>query len=137
MSNSIKVDTSDLRKWTASKTRRDFRQTFTAIESDFQTKIANQFATGTDPDGDPWEPLAPQTILAKKGQGSILVKSGKMRDSFVYKKTATSLEITNESPVFPLHNAGVLGQTERRMLGISAEDKNRMAKRVIGYYKGK
>lgn len=137
MSNSIKVDTSDLRKWTASKTRRDFRQTFTAIQTHFEQKIANEFATATDPDGDAWEPLSPKTLANKKGEGSVLVKTGKMRDSFVYTATPTSLEIKNTSPVFEAHNAGVLGQTQRQMLGINADDKNLMAKRVIGYYKGK
>lgn len=137
MANSIKVDTSDLKKWTASKTRRDFRQTFTAIQTDFETKIANQFATGTDPDGDAWEPLKADTLRRKGGAGSILVESGKLSQSFVYTKTATSLEINNTSRVFQAHNSGILPQPERQILGINADDKNAMAKRVIGYYKGK
>lgn len=137
MSRQITVDNSDLKRWTGKITSRlrDLRAPMLAAKNHMEAKIERQFATETDPDGNPWEPLSPETLKYKQG-GSILVKSGKLRDSFVYDLSGNSLTISNTSPVFEAHNEGILPQPERKILGISAEDKNEIAGLVRGYVKG-
>lgn len=137
MSKQIIVDNSDLKRWTGKITSRlrDLRAPMLAARNHMEEKIERQFQTETDPDGNPWEPLKPETLKYKQG-GSILVKTGKLRDSFVYDLDNKSLTISNASPVFEVHNEGVLPQPERRILGINAEDKNRIAGLVKGYVRG-
>lgn len=137
MSRSIKVDNLDLKKWTGKITNRlrDLRAPLQAVSNHMEAKLERQFATETDPDGDPWEPLSPETLKYKQG-GSILVKTGKLRDSFVYGLTEKTLTISNTSPVFEAHNEGILPQPERKILGINAEDKNEIAGLVKRYVRG-
>jgi len=137
MSRKITVDNSDLKKWTGKITSRlrDLRAPLLAARNHIETKLERQFATGTDPDGIPWEPLKPDTLARKQG-GSILVKSGKLRDSFQYDLTEKSLTVSSGSPVFAAHDQGVLPQPERQILGLNAEDKNEIAGLVRGYVKG-
>lgn len=132
-----KVDNSDLKRWTGKITDRlrDLRAPLTAAGNLLEEKVERQFATETDPDGDPWEPLHPKTALYKTG-GSILVKTGALRDSFTYLVTGKTLEVSSDSPVFEVHNKGVLPMPERRILGLNAEDKNKIAGLVRGYVKG-
>lgn len=131
------VDNSDLKRWTGKITNRlrDLRAPLQAASNHMEAKIANQFATETDPDGEPWESLSPQTLKYKVG-GSILVKTGKLRDSFRYLLDSKSLTISSNSPVFEAHNTGILPLPQRRILGINAEDKNEIAGLVRGYVKG-
>ena len=137
MSRSIKVDNSDLKRWTGKITSRlrDLRAPMLAAKNHMEAKIERQFETETDPDDNPWEPLSPETLKYKQG-GSILVKTGKLRDSFVYDLSSKSLTISNTSPVFEAHNEGILPQPERKILGINAEDKNEIAGLVKRYVKG-
>lgn len=137
MSRQIRVDNSDLKKWTGKITNRlrDLRAPMLAAKNHMEAKIDNQFNTETDPDGNPWEPLKPDTLARKQG-GSILVESGKLRNSFRYDLDEKSLTISSNSPVFVAHDQGVLPQPERQILGISAEDKNEIAGLVRGYVKG-
>lgn len=139
MSKSISVDISDFRRWAGSKISRlrDFRQPLVAVQVYFEQKIDRQFETETDPDGHPWEPLKPATLFKKQGRGSILVDSGKLRRSFVYDRTNDSLRISSTSPVFLAHNEGLKPQPERRILGISAEDKNAIAGKLVRYLRGR
>jgi phage virion morphogenesis protein len=138
MSRKIVVDNSDLKKWTGKVTSRlrDLHAPLQASANHMEKKIQQQFATETDPDGDPWEPLKPETLAKKQGSGSILVHSGKLRDSFRYDLTEKTLTISSDSPVFTAHDQGVLPQPERKILGINAEDKNRIAGLVKGYVRG-
>jgi len=138
MSRSIVVDNSDLKKWTGAITSRlrDLRSPLRATRNHIEAKLEYQFATETDPDGAPWEPLKPDTLARKQGRGSILVESGKLRDSFRYDLTEKSLRVSSDSPVFEAHDQGVLPQPERQILGLNAEDKNKIAGLVRGYIKG-
>ena len=138
MSKKIVVDNSDLKKWTGKITNRlrDLRAPLQATANHMEERIQRQFATETDPDGDSWEPLKPDTLKKKQGSGSILVDSGKLRDSFRYDLTEKTLTISSDSPVFTAHDQGVLPQPERKILGINAEDKNRIAGLVKGYVRG-
>lgn len=138
MSNTVfTVDNSDLKRWTGEITKRlrDLRAPLQAASNLMEAKIAKQFDTETDPDGSPWEPLSPDTLKYKVG-GSILVKTGALRDSFVYDLSEKSLSITSKSPVFKIHNQGLLGMPQRKILGINAEDKNAIAGLVRGYVRG-
>jgi phage gpG-like protein len=137
MSKQITVDNSDLKRWTGKITSRlrDLRAPMLAAKNHMEAKIERQFATGTDPDGNAWEPLKADTLARKQG-GSILIESGKLRDSFRYDLTEKSLTISSDSPVFSAHDQGVLPQPERQILGLNAEDKNEIAGLVRGYVKG-
>lgn len=137
MSRQIRVDNSDLKRWTGKITSRlrDLRAPMLAAKNHMEAKIEGQFQTETDPDGNPWEPLKPDTLARKQG-GSILVESGKLRDSFRYDLDEKSLTISSNSPVFVAHDQGVLPQPERQILGISAEDKNEIAGLVKRYVRG-
>jgi phage gpG-like protein len=137
MSRQITVDNSDLKRWTGKITSRlrDLRAPMLAAKNHMEAKIERQFATETDPDGNAWEPLKADTLARKQG-GSILVESGKLRDSFRYDLTEKSLTVSSDSPVFVAHDQGVLPQPERQILGLNAEDKNEIAGLVRGYVKG-
>ena len=131
------VDNSDLKRWTGKITDRlrDLRAPLTAAGNLIEAKVERQFATETDPDGDPWEALHPATLKQKTG-GSILVKTGALRDSFTYIVSGKTLEVGSSSPVFEVHDKGILPMPERRILGLNAEDKNEIAGLVKGYVKG-
>lgn len=134
----FKVDNSDLRKWTGDITKRlrDFRAPLTAAGNLIEAGIAEQFQTETDPDGNPWEPLSPDTLKQKPEGGSILVKTGALRDSFDYEVSADALSVTSSSPVFEVHDQGLDSMPQRQILGLSAEQKNIIAGFVRGYIKG-
>lgn len=131
------VDNSDLKRWTGKITDRlrDLRAPLTAAGNHVEAKLERQFATETDPDGDPWEALNPATAKQKKG-GSILVKTGALRDSFMFTVNGKTLEVGSSSPVFRVHNEGILPMPERRILGLNADDKNEIAGLVRGYVRG-
>jgi phage gpG-like protein len=133
----FKVDNSDLKRFTGKVTDRlrDLRAPLTAAGNLIEAKVERQFATETDPDGDRWEELHPTTLKQKEG-GSILVKTGALRDSFTFVVNGKTLEVGSTSPVFEVHNEGVLPMPERRILGLNPEDKNEIAGLVRGYVKG-
>lgn len=131
------VDNSDLKRWTGKITDRlrDLRAPLQATANHIEAKLDNQFSQEIDPDGDPWEPLNPQTLKYKVG-GSILVKTGKLRESFTYLVQGKSLQVSSNSPVFEVHDRGILPMPQRQILGLNAEDKNEIAGLVRGYVKG-
>lgn len=133
----FKVDNSDLRRWTGDVTRglRDLRAPLTAAGNVIEAKVAEQFQREVDPDGDAWEPLSPDTLKNKEG-GSILVKTGALRDSFEYEVDGDTLTVSSSSPVFEAHDQGIPPIPQRQILGLNAEDKNQIAGIVKGYVRG-
>lgn len=131
------VDNSDLKRWTGKVTDRlrDLRAPLQATANHIEAKLKNQFSQEIDPDGNPWEPLNSQTLKYKVG-GSILVKTGKLRESFTYLVQDKSLQVSSSSPVFEVHDRGILPMPQRQILGLNAEDKNEIAGLVRGYVKG-
>lgn len=58
--------------------------------------------------GKPWQPLAAKTLREKRRLGypdDILVRTGKMRDSFRSEANATFVDIWNEMPYFVYHQS--------------------------------
>lgn len=133
----LKVDNSDLKRWTgeATKRLRDLRAPLTAAGNVIEEKVAEQFQREVDPDGEAWEPLSPDTLKNKNG-GSILVKTGALRDSFNYEVGTDTLSVSSSSPVFEIHDQGLPPIPQRQILGLNAEDKNQIAGLVKRYVKG-
>jgi len=85
--------------------------------------IALRFITETDPDGNPWKPLAPATIEDRKKKGywpgQMLTRSGRLRssitrrnaDGFFCKADATSVTVGTNVEYAAIHQHG--GTIER------------------------
>lgn len=131
------VDNSDLKRFTGDVTKRlrDLRAPLQATQNLLEDKIAEQFQREVDPDGDAWEPLSPDTLANKEG-GSILVKTGALRDSFVFDVEQTQLTVSSTSPVFEAHDQGIPPNPQRKILGLNPEDRNKIAGLVKGYVRG-
>jgi phage virion morphogenesis protein len=69
---------------------------------------AQRFATGTDPDGNPWAPLRPRTIRYKRGSG-VLQETGRLRSSFTMAvETATNrARVRGEAFYGRFHQSGI------------------------------
>lgn len=72
------------------------------------TDTQRRFATGTDPDGRPWAPLALSTKKrkAKKGRTLTLVWYGHLRTSITFRASRTMLEVGTPMSYGPTHQDG-------------------------------
>ncbi len=82
----------------------EFRKTGRMLRKTFR----DNFAGEGNMLGKPWAPLAARTLQEKRRLGypdDILVRTGKMRDSFVDHPTATYVVIGNDMPHFVYHQS--------------------------------
>ena len=82
----------------------EFRKTGTMLLKTFK----DNFATDGGMLGKPWKPLAGTTLTQKARLGypaDILVRTGKMRDSFRSTPNNTYVEMDNPSPYFVYHQS--------------------------------
>jgi phage gpG-like protein len=114
----------------------DFSGPLRATRNLLEVKIARQFAQEVDPDGRPWQQLSSDYLKVKQG-GSILVKTGELRDSFTFSLDKNSLSVMSSSKVFDKHDQGLDGMPQREILGLSAEDKNEIAGLTRRYIMGR
>jgi hypothetical protein len=76
--------------------------------------IDQQFATGTDPKGSPWAPLAPSTIARGRGNPP-LTDTGAMRSSVAVTTDSGQIEVTIDEPA-QYHQTGTSYMPQRAIL---------------------
>lgn len=95
-----------------------------------------QFATETDPDGQPWAALAPSTLRQKRALGypdDILTRTGDMRRSVrIVLAGRYEVAIAVDFPA-QFHQSGTAKMPQRRILGLNERRRNRLVLRVRGY----
>lgn len=86
-----------------------------------------RFHTAKDPDGQPWQPLKPATIL-RKGHDKILVDSGGLMDSITFTSGRLSARVLATDPnpgKVAAHQFGNPAKNlpQRAIFGLSAKDR--------------
>lgn len=69
--------------------------------------IDDRFATGTDPSGNPWEPLSDATLLSRRGStATILVDTGRLRNSITAFHDGNTLKFGTNVVYAAVHQLG-------------------------------
>lgn len=87
-----------------------------AVGQEMETRVAQRFEAGHDPDGIAWAPLRPATLKRKNGRGSTLVFTGQMLDSLNHQVGQDWVEIGFGQPYAAFHEWGTRHMPRRGML---------------------
>ena len=97
--------------------------------------IDSGFETETDPSGNPWQPLAPQTLERKIAEGrilKILQRTGLMRSRINYRVEGNRLIIGSSDGILARHQLGD-GVPKREVLGIRQGDGEQIERIALKY----
>ncbi|WP_337840506.1 phage virion morphogenesis protein [Rheinheimera sp.] len=82
----------------------------------------SRFQLELSPDGEPWEPLAPETLARKEGEDRILQQSGTLRDTLSYEATPDELLFGSNLEYAATHQFGreEAGIVARPFIGLTS-----------------
>jgi len=93
--------------------------------------LDENFKNKTNPDGEKWKPWSPKYAKSRKNKkGSLLVKTGKMKDSFDFKIRGRSIIITNKTNYSGAHQYGTDKIPQRKMVGFGKNTDKLMTKAI-------
>lgn len=87
-------------------------------------QVDERFATETDPNRVPWQPLSARTLAQKRAEGKILKilqRTGLMRSTVNYRVTPKGVAVGLSSAIAVKHQRGT-GVPRREILGLNRED---------------
>jgi len=98
----------------------------TIAAEDLRTFVDDRFASGTDPQGDPWVPLEPPTIAKRRkgaggGEPSILVDTSILRNSITSKIRGNRITVGTNIPYGLFHQFGTEAMFERPFIPTGAD----------------
>ena len=109
LSFTIEGDTQLLRRLQGiQKDFKDWTPEFKKIGDTLLKTFKENFGTAGSLLGEPWQPLKPDTLVAKTRSGyppDILIRTGKMRDSFKSMSGQYEVIVYNPTPYFKYHQS--------------------------------
>ena len=132
----ITIDDKDLRQALARLAALDLRPAWKNVGLHLVQSTHDRFEAGRAPDGSPWKPLSPRTLVRKKGSGILreLAMQGGLMGSITYAVGDKELAVGTNKVYGRIHQLG--GKTgkggrvtmpARPYLGISDADRTEIA----------